>query len=347
MGKQKARKTVVRFILPLLLIASLFIPLPYYIFQPGSAEELQPIITVNGGHKDEKGSLMLTTVYTISVRNIYYWLYGAAMPNRELVPKDQVDRGMSGQDYEKLLEHMMSTSQESAIVAAMRYLGKPVDIRYLGVVVRQILPESKANGILQTGDLIVKADDKPTLKREDLVNYLRSKKPGDHVKVEYVRDKQSQTADIELIALPDPNGDAPEKPKRAGLGFEPLTKQKVENEIPVTFHTENIGGPSAGLMFSLEIVSQLTQGDLTRGNKIAGTGTIDGEGHVGQIGGIEHKIVAASDKGADIFFCPADINPEDTNTQIAMQKAKEIGTKMKIVPVKTLADAVDYLKNLP
>lgn len=347
MGKRKARKTVLRFMLPLLLIGSLFVPLPYYIFQPGSAEELQPIVTVQGGQKDETGAFMLTTVNTISVRNIYYWAYGAIMPNRELVPKEQVDRGMTDEDYEKLLQHMMSTSQESAVVAAMRYLDKRVDIRYLGVVVRQVLPESKAKGILEVGDLIVKVDDKSTPKREDLVNYLRSKKPGDHVQVEFERDKQTRTADIELIALPDPNGDAPEKPKRAGLGFEPLTKQKVENQLPVAFQTENIGGPSAGLMFSLEIISQLTPGDLTKGHKIAGTGTIDGEGNVGQIGGIEHKIVAASDKGAEIFFAPADIQPDDSNTRTAMKKAKEIGATMKVVPVKTLAEAMNYLKNLP
>ncbi|WP_018132897.1 SepM family pheromone-processing serine protease [Effusibacillus pohliae] len=341
-----ARSKVIRFLVPLLLILSWFIPLPYYIYQPGSAEELQSILTVAGGQKDEKGALMLTTVLTVPVENIYYYAYGKLLPNRQIVPKEEADRGLAEEDYKKLLRHMMNSSQESAVVAAMRYLGRPVTIRYMGALVSGIAPYSKAKNVLQIGDLIVKVDDRPVAKREDLVQYLHDKQVGDKVKLQLIRDSQPKTAEIELVLLRDLYGD-PLQPSRAGLGIDLMDKQEAENLPKVDFHTDQIGGPSAGLMFALEIVSQLTPGDLTKGHKIAGTGTIDGDGNVGQIGGIEHKIVAADKKGAEIFFCPADVGPNDTNTKMAKTKAAEIGTKMTIVPVRTLADAVDYLNRLP
>lgn len=341
MGRFTYKKLGTRLLLPLLLILSVLIPLPYYVFQPGSAEALQPILTVQGGNKDEKGSLMLTTVYTMKVRNVYIWLYGKLFPNREVVPSGQVDRDMPPEEYAKLLQYMMSSSQENSIVAAMRYLGKPVQFQYQGVMVRSVLPDSKAKNILHVGDVIDRVDDRQMMKSEDLTAYLQTKKPGDKVQIHILRDNQPQTVELELIELPSAAG------KRPGLGIEPMTKQKLENPIKVDFHTEEIGGPSAGLMFSMEIVSQLTEGDLTKGHKIAGTGTIDADGNVGQIGGIQHKIVAASQQGAEIFFAPADINQEDQNTKEAQAKAKEIGTSMKIVPVKTLTEAVNYLKQLP
>lgn len=93
-------------------------------------------------------------------------------------------------------------------------------------------------------------------------------------------------------------------------------------------------------MFTLEIYNQLTPGDLTKGHRIAGTGTITKEGVVGAIGGVVHKIVAADRKEAEIFFVPKD------NYKEAAAKAEQIGTKMKLVPVSTVDDALAYLKTL-
>ncbi|MCK9906873.1 hypothetical protein MXD63_43635, partial [Frankia sp. Cpl3] len=97
---------------------------------------------------------------------------------------------------------------------------------------------------------------------------------------------------------------------------------------------QGIGGPSAGLMFTLEIYDQLnTELDVTRGYRVAGTGTISADGTVGRIGGINHKIVAADKAGAEIFFAPDDAEGEISNYQEAMATAKRIGTKMRVVPV--------------
>jgi hypothetical protein len=88
-----------------------------------------------------------------------------------------------------------------------------------------------------------------------------------------------------------------------GIGIVPMTERRVQTEQTVRIRADHIGGPSAGLMFALEILNQLTPEDLTRGLKIAGTGTLSAEGEVGQIGGVEQKVMAADREGADLFIC--------------------------------------------
>ncbi|HBI05097.1 MAG TPA: peptidase, partial [Paenibacillaceae bacterium] len=113
---------------------------------------------------------------------------------------------------------------------------------------------------------------------------------------------------------------------------------------------EKIGGPSAGLMFTLEIMNQVSKTDLTKGYRIAGTGEMLPDGTVGRIGGIEHKIIAAAEEGVDIFFAPNDHLPlgvkNRTNYEEAVETAKKINTNMKIVPVSTVDDAIKYLETL-
>ncbi|MNI70497.1 Lon protease [compost metagenome] len=120
--------------------------------------------------------------------------------------------------------------------------------------------------------------------------------------------------------------------------------QKVKPEVEgktVSFVNTDVGGPSAGLMFTMEIINQLTPGDLTKGHRVAGTGTIEADGNVGAIGGVKHKIVAADRKGAEIFFVPV------KNYEEAKAKADQIGTDMKLIPVSTLAEALKYMQELP
>jgi PDZ domain-containing protein len=100
-------------------------------------------------------------------------------------------------------------------------------------------------------------------------------------------------------------------------------------------------------MFSLEIYNQLNKEDYTKGYQIAGTGTIDPDGTVGPIGGIEQKIVAADKAGAEIFFAPNVKGGKDSNYPAAVKTARDIHSKMKIVPVDTFDDAINYLNKLP
>jgi PDZ domain-containing protein len=115
----------------------------------------------------------------------------------------------------------------------------------------------------------------------------------------------------------------------------------MDQAFDVTIRAGNIGGPSAGLMFALEIYNQFTESDWTKGYTIAGTGEMSPDGTVGTIGGVIHKVTAAHRKGAELFFVPFG------NAEAAKRKAAELGTPMEIVPVGTLREALDYLETLP
>ncbi len=138
----------------------------------------------------------------------------------------------------------------------------------------------------------------------------------------------------------------PDDPKRAGIGVALYTDRNVKVKPDLHFSIENIGGPSAGLMMSLEIYNQLTKPDETKGYNIAGTGTIDVDGKVGPIGGIDQKVVAADKAGKDIFFAPNQNGAENSDYKNAVKTAKAIKSDMKIVPVDTMQDALDYLDQL-
>lgn len=345
LGKNNLRGAL----LTVVFAITFFIPTPYYIYQPGTAEELSPKVTVEGGEKDEQGTLMLTTVMSIKASNIYYLAYGYVAPHSELRREEEVKQGMSDAEYERLLKHMMDTSQQNAIIAGLHSAGEEVKIDNKGIFVKSIVPASKAAGVLEVGDVITKVDGKAMTRAEDLIDYMNhNKKPGDRVELTYSRDGATKKSMIEVVELGAENQTDPGVPKKVGLGILPENEISLDLPRKVTINAEDIGGPSAGLMFSLEIYSQATKGDLTKGYRIAGTGTMNQKGEVGQIGGIRHKIVAAHKEGAEIFFSPADVDAEDNNTKDILDEAEKLGYKdIKVVPVATLQEAIDYLEKLP
>jgi len=167
---------------------------------------------------------------------------------------------------------------------------------------------------------------------------------GHQVTLTFQHDGKTRHATAPLIKL---------STKRAGIGIALTDHVKVTTKIPVKVDPGEIGGPSAGLMFSLQIYQQLTNQNLRRGRKIAGTGTIDGDGQVGEIGGIDKKIIAAKNAGATIFFAPY-IKPtkailaleehHQTNYQLAEATAKKYAPNMKVVPVTSFKQAIHYLQ---
>src|SRR5690606_8186250 len=118
-----------------LLIISLFIPTPYYIFQPGSVEELESKVTVEGGEKSAAGNLYLTTVFSLKASNIYYLAYGYFAPHSDIRKVDEVRGEMTDEEYSKLLDHMMTLSQQYALVAGLRAAGDQVDVQTNGIFV--------------------------------------------------------------------------------------------------------------------------------------------------------------------------------------------------------------------
>lgn len=329
------------FILMGILLVLFFIPTPYYLNQPGSIESLAEKVTVEDGDKTEAGSLNLTTVYSIKASNPYILLYGLLAPHTEIKEEEEVKGDLSDQEYNSLLLHMMDTSKQNAIIASLHAAGEKVEYQYNGVFVAGVLETSKAKSVIHVGDIIHKVDGNEFTQATDLIAYLKGKKAGDKVEIEYTHNNKDKKATVEMIVLNKQTG-------QVGIGISTENNMSIDPSVNVKINSDNIGGPSAGLMFSLEIYNQLEDDDLTKGYKVAGTGTMDAEGNVGQIGGIKHKIVAAHKADVDIFFYPEDNYKDDTNEkEIKEEVAKEGYDDIEIVPVSTLQDAIDYLEKLP
>lgn len=324
-----------------------YYPLPYFISKPGEAVELAPIIQVDDGYK-EQGTFMLTTV-RMGGANLFNYAWASWDDYMDIIPKRLLLAHYENEDeYTARQLQVMQDSQESAIIVAYQLANKTVHIENEGIIVERTSEGMPAEDILKTGDMITYIDQRPVETAEQLIKYVQSKEIGDTIEVTYLRNKEEQKATLTLAALPLTEEEQMRNVSpRAGIGVSILTKRSVSVEPPVEINTERIGGPSAGLMFSLEIYNQLTEEDITKGYRIAGTGRIDVEGKVGSIGGIHQKVVAADRARAAIFFAPNEEGAATANYQVALEAAQDIQTEMKVVPVDTIQDALDYLAKLP
>lgn len=338
----RIKRRIYAFFLFLLIIVALFyIKLPYYVTYPGDAEPLDDMITVEDGHT-EKGDFMLTTIrlgkasviqYIVALFNKYHMLY----------PEHQIKRDWeSDRDYDHRQLKIMENSQQLSTIVAFRLANEPIQVQNEGVVVSGTIENMPADEKLQVGDVIVAVDEKPIHEAGELLHYLKDKKEGEVVQLTVVRDEKERSVQLSIEKFPEKYATNKDE-AQYGIGIVgPVTKTIVKTEKEVTFDTDNIGGPSAGLMFTLEIYSQLSDEDITKGYKIAGTGEIFEDGKVGAIGGIHQKVVAAHKAGADIFFAPVSGN----NYEDAKEAAIDIKTKMKIVPINHVREALDYLEKL-
>ncbi|MBT2615546.1 MULTISPECIES: SepM family pheromone-processing serine protease [unclassified Bacillus (in: firmicutes)] len=335
-----SRKTYVRtfLVVAILLIASALYSLPFYVSKPGMAKELEPIIEVSGGD-EAKGSFMLTTV-RMGRANIYSYMMAKWSKYQELYPETSIrSEDETDEEYNIRQLHLMDGSKNNAIKIAYEKAGKEVEYEYLGVYVLDVLKGMPAAKELKAGDQIIQVDDVKFKSAQEFMDYINEKKAGDEVKIVYKREETEKTAVLSLQPFKN-------DPNRVGIGISLDDNRRVNTKPAISIDSEHIGGPSAGLMFSLEIYNQLTKGDLTNGYDIAGTGTMSDDGTVGPIGGIQQKIVAADKSGAEIFFAPNENGAAGSNYEDALIAAKDIDTDMKIVPVDNFEDAVTYLTKL-
>lgn len=310
--------------------------LPYYIYKPGRADALNPIVEVSGGYESE-GDMHLVTVSGGQATPIQY-VWGKVLPYNEILPLKDVRGDMSDEEYMHAQLQMMESSQQASTVVAYEAANEHIVIEYKGVYVVSVVEGMPAEGKLKMGDRIVGIDGRDIKESDDLIQYVETKSAGDTVQIDVVRDEEKITTEILLATF--------EESDKIGIGIQLVTDRGVEVEPEVTFSSGRIGGPSAGLMFALEIYDQLVEEDITKGYQIVGTGQLDYKGNVQRIGGIDKKVVAADREGCDIFFAPNENGSEHSNYQVAKQTAEDIGTDMKIVPVDTFQDALDYLQNL-
>ncbi len=281
-----------------------------------------------------KGQLNMTTVSVRTNMSLAQVIARWASTEDTIVPVEQIiPQDMTQEEVTEANEAQFTQSESAATVAAMDYLGKPVEI-----VVAKVMDDAAAAGALEAGDILTSVDGQAVSKPEEAQKLIQAKAPGDEVKLGFKRaadesaqpdDKadaakgaKEQTATVTL-------GENPNDKKQALLGI--LMSSQPVTDVEVTYNLQDIGGPSAGMMFSLAVIDKLSPGDLTGDHFVAGTGTIAEDGTVGPIGGIVHKVRAARDAGAELFLAPS------SNCAEAM--SRDTGD-MVVASVDTIADAV-------
>jgi len=339
-GMTRKKITRILFAIIILFTLSSFYYLPYYVSKPGIAKELAPIIEVKNGY-GENGSFMLTTV-RMGKANIYTYTIAKMSKYHEIYKEKEVRReNETDEEYSVRQLQLMASSKQNAVEVAYNKAGIPVNYQFNGVYVLNVVPDMPAYQVLQAGDRIFKLDGQEFQSSSEFMNYVSGKEAGDQIKLTYERKKKVKEADIEVAKFKDP-----EQEGKVGIGIGLVDDKELIVDPEVVINTEEIGGPSAGFMFSLEIYNQLIKEDLTKGYEIAGTGTISPDGTVGKIGGIEQKIIAADKAGAEYFLAPNENGAKDSNYQNAVKTADDIGTEMKIIPVDTFDGAIEILESL-
>lgn len=308
-----------------LLTALLTWPTPYYITAPGAAIDTSRLVQVEAGTARRGRLLML--VVTTQPANLFWYLY-ARLDDRAVL---ETEREFLGEipDYEKYLEltrQMMADSQSTAKAVALELLGYGQGVRSLGVRVTDLTTGSPSTGHLQQGDLIIAASGHPVSRVSDLTSILRGTAPGTVVEVRIRRDDQALPVGI-------PTQEHPDRPGTAALGIFLKDELSFDIPIPIKVRTGAITGPSAGLMFTLQIVDQLSPEPLAGGLVAAGTGTVEPDGSVGRIGGVQQKVFTAEAAGADLIFVPRG----------NYEAARAVATRVEVVPVDHVRDALEWL----
>ena len=314
-----------------LLVAVLsFLPAQFAIGSPGrtydtlSEVEGVPLVEIVGAPTyATTGELRLTTV-EVSRGSSAAFTLGPVIrawlsPSQYAVPEESVFGSPDERDeFEEQSQQAWISSQEAAAVAALTALGEPVPATLEVALVDET---SNATGKLQQGDVIIAVDGAQADAFSDLADALAGVPAADEISVDFLRDGQEQT--VSFATLDDGDGGS-----LMGLWIDP----QFDMPIDVTVQIDSVGGPSAGLMFSLAIMDLLTEGDELDGARIAGTGTINADGDVGPIGGIIMKMHGALDDGAEYFLAP---------TQNCGEVVGNVPAGLSVFSVETLEEAYD------
>ena len=335
MSRRSAALIVTFVLLCLTAGTATFATVPYVRFQPGPTVNVlgetsdgKPIVEVHG-HKTFKttGQLRMTTVRTTSPgTHISLWaaLTAWAKPDQAVYPYDAIypDKTTSEQEKEESQIEMVS-SQDNAIAAALTELGIPFATK---PTILRTVPGGPADGKLKAHDVFVSVNGTKITKTDQVADIVGALTPGEKATIDVRRGGKP----LSFTLTTKPSAD---DPKRAvvgiflGLGYEfPFD---VSVKIP-----DSIGGPSAGLIFSLAVYDTLTPGPLTGGTPVAGTGSIDENGKVGPIGGIQQKIAGAEDDGAKLFLVP----PDNCDEAVLAH------TDLKLVRADTMHAALQAIK---
>jgi len=308
------------------------VPSNNYLLLPDRAHAVAPLVRVQGAHPARgPGGIYFVDVFerrASMLESLFPFIRSGAtlVPAKLIVPPCSNDRQVRSADL-----HAMSLSQRIAAAVALRRLGYHVHTTPNGVIVTAIDLGSHATCNLQPDDVIDTLNGKPTPTIAALQHALGAVHPGAVVKVGVERGSQKLTLRIQTIRNPLDTS-------RAIIGFAPDQSAGIHLPINVRINAGNVGGPSAGLAFALQVMEALGH-KVDRGYRVAATGEMKLDGSVAAIGGIKQKTFGAREAGADVFLVPvAGENAAD---------ARRYAHGLRIIPVRSFQQALRALATLP
>jgi Lon-like protease len=312
--------------------AYLFVaPSDDFIFLPDRARPLAPLVKVKGEKTtDDGGGIYFVTVDVRRATRLEE-LFPGIQEGSTLVDESEVQPPGISDDARRRAElREMQSSQQVAAAVALRELGRKVNIEERGARVTQVLPNLPASGRLRPGDVLVGVDGRPVRSPDDLRRLIGTHRPREGVELRVSRG--AKTNEVELRTAADPN-----EPGRAIIGV--LVEPAAEIKLPVRVQIDlgNVGGPSAGLAFALDLLEELGR-DVDNGYRVAATGELALDGSVHPVGGLKQKTIGARRANVDVFVVPAGDN--------AVEARRHAGD-LRILPVSSFQQALQRLATLP
>jgi PDZ domain-containing protein len=321
--------TVVGTLLVVAAVAAAVIHVPYVIESPGAATPLtSQVVTVSGARTyQHRGQLLFLTVQvTTSDPNLYSYAFASLSSDDAVVGKQDVLGCASYAADARLNTLLMDDSQNAAKEVALRRLGYPVTPTGDQALVLEIECGGPSDHHLQEGDIITAVDGHPVASADDVHQAVVGLAP--HAVVHLTVRRGTQTVPVTVHS--GRNGTT------AFLGIITQTLTMWHFPLDLRINTQNIGGPSAGLAFTLALISALSPGDVTGGRPVAVTGTINPDGTVGQVGGIPQKAITAQRSGAVAMLVPSGQERD----------ARGAAPHLQVIAVKTVDDALAALRRL-
>lgn len=307
------------------------VTIPYYAIAPGSAVPVASLVTVVDGPSFEPGGEVYLVTVSLRRTTLLQALQGWLDPTVDVV-EERVLRppDVSADEYRQLNLAAMDTSKEQALGVAFEHLDFDA-ITGDGAQVVQIVTDSPADGAIELGEVITAVDGRPVELHSEAVRAIGEHRPGDRIDLTVAGEGGAERpVSVQL-------GRHPGDPGRPFLGVTLRTAEpRFDFPYEVEIESERIGGPSAGLAFTLQVLDVLTEGELTGGRKVAATGTMELDGTVGQVGGVAQKSVAVKEAGVELFLVP----------EGELAEARRHADGLRVEAVGSLDDALRILSEV-
>jgi len=325
------RLVVAGLVLFAVAVALLIIPSRDYIFLPDRAHPVAPLVKVKGGHEPRRGGVYFVDV-VVRKATILERLFGGLHEGADLYPPQAVDPpGVNDRQRRTLDLQDMQRSQVIAGAVAERAAGLKVVMRPVGARIGFVQQGLPAFGKLRPGDVVVAIDGQPVRTLNDVHVRMAAHNVGDVVAFTVQRGKQTLVEHMKTVGA----GTGAERRAVVGVALEPALDIRLP--VPVRIDAGNVGGPSAGVAFALQVLAELGR-NVLHGHKIAATGEINPDGSIGPIGGVKQKTIGAREAHVDAFLVPAGDNAAE---------ARKHAAGLTIIPVKTFPQALRALATLP